>query len=62
MDYNELLDYVRLRLQDRKILTVAKNTGLHANTVYFIANGRTAEPNAKTLEKLKSYLDGETVQ
>ena len=55
MNYDETLALVRAKLADRKILRVAKATGLSRNTVHSVMSGR-HNPNASTLALLAQYL------
>ena len=56
--YEDLLARVVSQLQDRNLAKVAKNIGLHENTVRSIANGNNKRPAIETLEKLEDYLFG----
>lgn len=56
--YEELLAKVVDLLQDRHLAKVAKNVGLHENTVRSIANKTNKRPAIETLEKLADYLFG----
>jgi transcriptional regulator with XRE-family HTH domain len=56
--------YERLRmsvveaLADRNLAKVARNIGLHENTIRSIANGKNKKPAIETLETLADYLFG----
>ena len=47
---------IRDALQDRIIRNVAKNTGLHENTVRNLKNAKGGVPSMETIEKLTKYL------
>lgn len=50
------LEWVRKALADRMLSRVAKATGLHANTIAAIRDGRISDPRISTLNKLAQYL------
>jgi hypothetical protein len=56
--------YERLRisvveaLADRNLAKVARNVGLHENTIRGIASGKNQKPAIETLERLADYLAG----
>lgn len=56
--YLTILKRVIDGLSDRNLERVAKNVGLHANTVRSIANGSNKNPALETLQKLDDYLFG----
>ena len=51
------LQQIRDALADRRLDIVAKATGLHANSVGRIRDGRNVNPKASTLEALSRYLE-----
>jgi hypothetical protein len=51
------LQQIRDALADRRLDIVAKATGLHANSVGRIRDGRNLNPKASTLEALSRYLE-----
>jgi predicted transcriptional regulator len=53
----ELLDRVKKALVGRYLTFVAEKTGLHYNTVWKIAHGKT-KPNMDTLHALSAHLFG----
>jgi transcriptional regulator with XRE-family HTH domain len=57
-EYGRLLDQVVAGLADRNLSQVAKNLGLHQNTVRLIASGKNKNPTLETLEQLADYLFG----
>jgi hypothetical protein len=57
LDDDELLDLVKKALVGRYLTFVAEKTGLHYNTVWKIAHGKT-KPNRDTLETLSAHLFG----
>lgn len=57
--YEDLLEKVVSALADRSFAKVAKNVGLHENTIRSIANGKNKKPAIETLETLADYLFGE---
>lgn len=54
-----LLEEIRENLHDRKLTVVADCTGLHYNTVYRIANGKSKDPAYSVIKRLSDYLDQE---
>ena len=53
----ELLDKVKKGLVGRYLTFVSQETGLHYNTIWKIAQGKT-KPTRETLEKLSTHLFG----
>jgi hypothetical protein len=53
---DEQLKRIRLALDDRNLSKVAAGSGLHENTVRYIASGKGETPTLATLEKLGNYL------
>ncbi len=51
------LEQIRAQLQDRRPYMVAKETGLHFNTVRSIRDDPTANPTYKALKALSDYLE-----
>jgi len=51
------LEQVRAQLQDRRPYMVAKETGLHFNTVRAIRDDPKANPTYKALKALSDYLE-----
>jgi transcriptional regulator with XRE-family HTH domain len=47
---------LRADLSSRRLSVVARETGLHRNTVERIANGKQANPKKHTVELLTAYL------
>lgn len=56
--YEELRKKVMAALADRSFAKVAKNVGLHENTIRKIASGDNKKPSIETLETLADYLFG----
>lgn len=54
---DELLERVKKALVGRYLTFVAEQTGLHYNTVWKIAHGKT-KPNMDTLQALSAHLFG----
>ena len=54
--YEESLERVVRALADRSFAKVAKNVGLHENTIRAIATGKHKRPSIETLEILAAYL------
>ena len=50
------LEEIKNALSDRNIMQVAKNTKIHFNTVYSIANGKNKNPSYCVMETLSTYL------
>lgn len=49
---------VRTALGKLRLTLVAKETGLHINTVRGIENGTIPSPSIVTVEKLKAFIEG----
>jgi hypothetical protein len=56
--YEDLLEKVVAALADRSFAKVAKNVGLHENTIRSIASGKNKKPAIETIETLADYLFG----
>jgi hypothetical protein len=56
------LEEVKNRLQDRNILIVSQNTGLHYNTVRAIKTGANDNPTYQVMTKLSDYLENKQSQ
>lgn len=56
--YEDLREKVVTALADRSFAKVAKNVGLHENTIRSIASGKNKKPAIETLETLADYLFG----
>jgi transcriptional regulator with XRE-family HTH domain len=56
--YADLRKKVVLALADRSYAKVAKNVGLHENTIRSIAQDKNKNPAIETLEVLADYLFG----
>lgn len=54
-----MLDFIRSSLADRRPCIVAEKTGLHANTIIRIRDGKEKNPKLSTLEILTTYLRGD---
>ena len=54
------LKQVREALQDRRLSVVAKETGLHVNTIMHIRDNPDANPTYRVLVALSDYLEGRT--
>lgn len=50
------LEEIRQQLKDRNLSVVAKEAGIHYNSLYAIAKGVT-NPRYATVQKLIKYLD-----
>lgn len=57
--YERLRVYVVQQLADRNLSKVARNVGLHENTIRGIASSKNKKPALETLEKLADYFAGE---
>ena len=57
---HDILQSVRIALQDRNITAVASATGLNPHTIYRLQQGKT-RPNNSTLKLLKVYLNSQGV-
>ena len=57
-EYERLRQQVIAALADRNLAQVARNLGLHENTVRLIASGKNRKPTLETIEKLADYLLG----
>ena len=51
----EHVERIRQQLADRNLKIVAKNAGLHSNTLYRFVKSNNA-PTLETVEKLEKYL------
>jgi transcriptional regulator with XRE-family HTH domain len=51
-------DDIRKKLKDRRLSLVAEATGLHANTVANVRDGKIENPTYYVLRKLSDYLEG----
>jgi hypothetical protein len=51
------IDQIRKALRDRSPTKVAKETGLHANTVRYIRDGLSTHPGHKTILTLSEYIE-----
>jgi len=51
------IDQIHARLQDRRPSLVAKETGLHNNTVRAIRDNPNANPTYRAIEALSKYLN-----
>lgn len=52
------MERIRRALEDRNLVKVAVQTGLHENTIRSIASGKNSNPTMQTYEKLVQYLFG----
>lgn len=52
---NELSE-IKSALKDRRLCVIAKETGLHVNTIASIRDGKNTNPTLETLQKLADYL------
>src|SRR5690625_328527 len=52
------LDEIRVALQDRRLSTIARATGLHYNVLYSFASGKVKNPSYETVRKIHDYLTG----
>ena len=48
---------IRFELRDRNISKVAREIDMSRQQLWAIANGLTANPTGKTLEKISNYLE-----
>jgi transcriptional regulator with XRE-family HTH domain len=55
--YDELLERVKKALEGKYLTFIAEKTGLHYNTIWKLAQGKT-KPSEETLQKLAKYLFG----
>lgn len=55
--YDELLEKVRNALDGKYLTFVSEKTGLHYNTIWKLAKGKT-KPSRETLETLSKHLFG----
>jgi len=54
-----MLEWIRMELADRRPCKVAEKTGLHANTVIRIRDGKEGNPKIDTLNRIALYLRGD---
>ena len=52
------LEDIRNLLQDRRVSMVAKETGIHFNTIRDIRDNEGANPTYRVMTKLTEYLEG----
>ena len=52
------LEEIRVALQDRRLSTIARATGLHYNVLYSFASGKVENPSYETVRKIHDYLTG----
>ena len=50
---------IRAALSDRNLGEVSRRLGMNRQQLWAIANGLTANPTARTLERISDYLTGE---
>jgi DNA-binding phage protein len=50
------LEQIRKALEDRRLRVVARETGLHYQTLYRIVNDETKDPVLSTVKLLSDYL------
>lgn len=51
------LEQIRKELKDLRVSVVARETGLHYNTVRDIRDNKDADPKLSTLQALSSYIE-----
>lgn len=54
LDLNE----IRTKLQDRRLSSISRATGLHYNTVLAVKSGRASNPSYQVVKALSDYLSG----
>lgn len=52
------VEKIREYLKGKNIQQVSRDTGLHFNTVYAIANGKKKNPSYNVVLTLSNYLEG----
>jgi hypothetical protein len=52
------IEQIKKGLRNRRMEMVAKETGLHVNTVTYIRDGLSKNPVYSTLKALSDYLEG----
>lgn len=52
----ETLEHLRTLLHDRRLLVVAKETGIHYNTLKSIRDDNAANPTYRVVQSLYDYL------
>lgn len=55
------IEKLRLLLQDLSMPSLAKETGIHQNSLYKIRRGK-SEPRVQTLAKIETYLKSRGVR
>lgn len=53
----EQLEQIKRRLRDRRLYTVARETGLSYQGIRNILTGKTPNPSVQTVSRLQEYLD-----
>jgi DNA-binding phage protein len=53
---NKIIEQLRAVKKSRRLKYVARKTGLHGHTLYFLCSGRTTYPQEETLEKLAEFF------
>jgi len=53
------IEQISKALRDRRMDMVAKETGLHVNTVTYIRDGVSKNPVYSTMKALSDYLEGD---
>lgn len=53
------IEQIKKALRDRRMDMVARETGLHVNTVTYIRDGLSKNPVYSTLKALSDYLEGD---
>lgn len=52
------LEQIRTLLKDRRVSIIAKETGIHFNTIRDIRDNEHANPTYRVITKLSEYLNG----
>lgn len=56
------LEDIRGLLKDRRVSIVAKETGIHFNTIREVRDNQDANPTYRVMTKLTEYLEGNNGQ
>lgn len=55
------LEQIKRALWDRRIDVIARETGIHRNTIAAIRSGRVTNPRYETMRKLSAYIQERAV-
>jgi DNA-binding phage protein len=54
---DKIIEQLRAVKKSRRLKYVARQTGIHSHTLYFLCSGRTTYPQEETLEKLAEFFN-----